>query len=584
MFSKRDWLLLVIACGLIVLGVWLELTVPEFLREITLIVTGGRDGDIGDVWRYGGLMVGFAVASMITTVIVAFIAAIVSSSHSARIRQRVFGKVGEFSLGEMKKFSIASLITRSTNDVNQVNIFTIMAIQVLIRAPIMAIWAIMKIVGVSWELSIVTIIGIALLVIVMTIIIAVGVTKFFKIQKLTDNLNQVARENLTGIRVVRAYNAQDFEQNKFDKANKDLTKNNVTVNRALGVFWPFFGFLMSAMTAAIYWVGSWVIDSGRTDEPMYFFGDLMVFTQYSSQVIFSFMMLIMVLVFFPRAMVSGRRIMEVLRTKPSVVGAKSEVPLKMGNGNIEFRNVNFKYPGAEENVLSNINLSVKKGSRVAFIGGTGCGKSTLVNLLPRIYDATCGDVLIGGRCVKDMSLEELNTHVGYVPQTATLFSGTIKSNVAFGHLISENGAREITDDEVVQALKTAQAWEFVSKLEDGINSEVSQVGKNFSGGQKQRLAIARILARKPEIIIFDDTFSALDYKTDRTLRTALAKDLAGATILIVAQRVGTIKDCDQIYVMDKGRIVSFGRHEELLKKCDVYKEINDSQFLKEGGK
>ena len=572
MFSGRDWLLLALACGLIVLGVWLDLTMPEYLREITMIATVDGYGTATDIWRNGGLMFAFAVGSMATAVIVSWIGAYVSSSHALRMRSAMFTRVGQFSMAEMKKFGVPSLITRSTNDITNVRMFTAMAIQMLIRAPITAVWAIMRIYNTSWELTLVTALGVVALVVLVTIIIIIAMPRFFKMQKQTDDLNKVARESLSGLRVVRAFNASEFEQAKFEKTNKGLMRTSLVVNKAMGAFWPFITFVMSMLAVGIYWVGSWVINSGRTDDTMGFFGDMMVFSQYSTMVVFSFLMLIMVVAFLPRTVVSAKRIMEVVNTEPTVVdgvGANGRQDVAPTNGEIKFNNVSFQYPNAESKVLSDIDIEIKQGSTVAFIGGTGCGKSTLVNLLPRIYDATDGEITIGDKCVRDFSLEELNKTVGYIPQTATIFKGTIRSNVAFGH--------ELGDEEIWKALELSQAKDFVEKLENQLDHEVAAGGTNLSGGQKQRLSIARVVARKPEIYIFDDTFSALDYQTDSRLRAALKKNLKDATVLIVAQRVGTIRDAGTIYVMENGHIVSSGKHNDLMKKCPVYKEIATSQ-------
>lgn len=572
MFSGRDWLLLALACGLIVLGVWLDLTMPEYLREITMIATVDGYGTATDIWRNGGLMFAFAVGSMATAVIVSWIGAYVSSSHALRMRSAMFTRVGQFSMAEMKKFGVPSLITRSTNDITNVRMFTAMAIQMLIRAPITAVWAIMRIYNTSWELTLVTALGVVALVVLVTIIIIIAMPRFFKMQKQTDDLNKVARESLSGLRVVRAFNASEFEQAKFEKTNKGLMRTSLVVNKAMGAFWPFITFVMSMLAVGIYWVGSWVINSGRTDDTMGFFGDMMVFSQYSTMVVFSFLMLIMVVAFLPRTVVSAKRIMEVVNTEPTVVdgvGANGRQDVAPTNGEIKFNNVSFQYPNAESKVLSDIDIEIKQGSTVAFIGGTGCGKSTLVNLLPRIYDATDGEITIGDKCVRDFSLEELNKTVGYIPQTATIFKGTIRSNVAFGH--------ELGDEEILKALELSQAKDFVEKLENQLDHEVAAGGTNLSGGQKQRLSIARVVARKPEIYIFDDTFSALDYQTDSRLRAALKKNLKDATVLIVAQRVGTIRDAGTIYVMENGHIVSSGKHNDLMKKCPVYKEIATSQ-------
>jgi len=587
MFSKRDWILLVIAICFIVAGVWIDLTVPEYLGELTNLITNPlAGGTTAQVLEAGFFMLLFSLGSMITAIIVAFLGSIVASSLGARIRKGVTEKVSDFSTAEMKKFSVASLITRSTNDVTQVQLFTVMAIQMLVRGPIIAVWAVLKILDSSWELSLVTFIAVAALVVLLTILIIVVLPKFNKIQKLTDKINQVSRENLTGLRVVRAYNASEFEEAKFECANNNLAKNNLVVNRSMGLFWPFMSLLLSGLTVAIYWVGSWLISGGQ--EGPEFLAEMMMFGQYATQIIFAFMMMIMVLVMLPRSLVSGKRINEVLKTEPTVVSATNCKHSIDGESNydITFDNVEFHYPGAEESVLSDVSITIPQGKTVAFIGGTGSGKSTLVNLLPRIYDATGGKISIGGVCVRDMSLEALNDVVGYIPQTATIFNGTIRSNIAFGE-VSENAkdgikkARDITDQDIEQALKTSQAWEFVSQLEKGLDYEVSQSGKNLSGGQKQRLAIARVVVRRPKIYIFDDTFSALDYRTDKNLREALKRETSGATVLIVAQRIGTIKDADQIYVLDKGKIVGQGKHNELMKTCEVYRETALSQLSKE---
>jgi len=585
MFSVRDWILIVIAIIFIVGGVYLDLIVPEYFGTVTNMVIDGT-GSSGEIWLNGLWMLLFSLGSMASAIVVAWIGAVVAASHAARVRRRIFGRVGEFSTAEMKKFSVASLITRSTNDVTQVQMFTVLAIQILVRAPIIAIWAIIKMLDVSAELSIVAAVAVVALVTLIAVLIVIVMPRFNKIQTLTDRLNQVSRENLTGLRVVRAYNASEYEQEKFECANTNLAKTNLVVNRAFGIFWPFMMLLLSGLSVAIYWVGSWMFTTGRETDPE-FFGAMTEFSNYATQVIFAFMMLIMVLALLPRSLVSGKRIMEVLNTNPSV--AANEDSTFCGNlksNDITFENVSFRYPGAEESVLSSVNLKIPAGKTVAFIGGTGSGKSTLVNLLPRIYDATDGRITIGDVCVRDMALSDLNDVVGYIPQTATIFNGTIRSNVAFGETGeredgSERLVREVSDEDVEIALRTAQAWEFVSKLEKGIDSEVSQSGKNLSGGQKQRLAIARVMVRRPKIYIFDDTFSALDYNTDRKLRTALKKETKGATVLIVAQRIGTIKDADIIYVLDKGQIVGSGTHDQLMKNNEVYKEIALSQLSKE---
>jgi len=574
MLSKRDFILLGIVAVLITFGVWLDLVVPEYLGRITNLITGvTQDGTTGDVWRNGAAMFGFAVGAVIVGIIVALLSSVISASHAARLRRKMFEKVGEFSQHEMNKFSVASLITRTTNDINNIQQFTSMAIQGIIGSPILAIWAMTRIAGASWQLSLVTAVSVTVMVILLVVIILIAMPRFFRIQILTDRVNQVSRENLTGLRVVRAYNAEEFEQEKFDKANIALTKNNIVVGRAISIFMPFLSFLLSTMTVAIYWVTSSLISSG--DMPMSFIGDMMVFSQYSVMIVFSLIMVLMTFAFLPRTIVSARRVYEVLGTESTVLDGSGE--LTEGNGrDIEFKNVSFKYPDADANIVTDVSLYIKRGQTVAFIGSTGSGKSTLVNLLPRIYDATEGEIKLGGTCVRDIPLSELNTVVGYVPQTAVIFKGTIRSNIDFGE-----GAGTLSDDDIWKSLEVAQAKDFVEKLEGGLDAPVSQAGKNLSGGQKQRLAIARAIARRPEIFIFDDTFSALDYKTDKKLRDALKKDTKDATKLIVAQRIGTIKDADQIFVLDKDKIVGRGTHKELMESCEVYKEIALSQLSKE---
>jgi len=574
MLSRRDFILLAIAIGLITFGVWLDLTVPEYLGRITNLITGAtEDGTRRAVWTNGLRMLGFAVGSVIVGVIVALLSSKISASHAARLRKEMFKKVGEFSQHEMNKFSVASLITRTTNDINNIQQFTAMAIQGIIGSPILAIWAMTRIAGASWQLSLVTGASVMAMVILLVIIMLVAMPRFFRIQTLTDRVNQVSRENLTGLRVVRAYNAEEFEQEKFDKANVVLTKNNIVVERAVSIFMPFLSFLLSVMTILIYLVTSRLISSGEM--PLEFLGDMMVFSQYSVLIVFSLIMVLMTIAFLPRTIVSARRVYEVLSAESTVTDGTSTL-LGTGDRDIEFKNVSFKYPNAENNIVTDVSLQIKKGQTVAFIGSTGSGKSTLVNLLPRIYDATEGEITIGGTCVRNISLTELNTVIGYVPQTAVIFKGTIRSNIDFG-----KGKDRLTDDAIWMALEIAQAKDFVEKLDGGLDAEVAQAGKNLSGGQKQRLAIARVIARSPEIFIFDDTFSALDYKTDKKLRNALKQKTENATKLIVAQRIGTIKDADQIFVLDKDKIVGKGTHDELMKSNEIYREIALSQLSKE---
>ena len=587
-FKGWEWALIAAAAGFVVLGVFFDLTLPDYLENISRVINGRAQGipnagTMGDIWRNGAIMLAFAVGSALTTAVVGLFAAILSSRHSMRVRKQVFEKVGNFGTAEMKKFSIASLITRSTNDITSVRMFIAMGLSVIIKAPITAVWAVLKITNKSWELSLVTLVAVLALMLLICVLLVVLLPKFKIIQKLTDNLNRAGRENLTGLRVVKAYNAEAFEEAKFGKANNELTRTNLVVNWSMGIFMPFMGLLMSGLNVAIYWVAAKLINGGSVTDPN-FPNQVLVFSQYSFQIIMSFMMLTFVFIMLPRVVVSSRRINEVLDTKSSVTsGSGTSAPVRT-NAHIEFKNVAFKYPDAQEAVVENINLSVKRGQTVAFIGSTGSGKSTVVNLLPRIYDATEGQVLLDGIDVKDYKLTELNDKIGYIPQTAVLFGGTIKSNVALG----ETGGHEISEDNVLRALEIAQAKDFVGKLSDGINSHVSQYGKNLSGGQKQRIAIARAIARNPEVLIFDDSFSALDYKTDRALRSAIKKEIKDTTVVIVAQRIGTIKDADVICVLDNGHMVGKGTHEQLMKTCKVYKEIALSQLteneLKGGNK
>jgi len=585
-FSKKEYFFIIIAVALIAFGVYLDLLLPEYTAKIMSIVsTKGEgtplpdgsvqgQGTMSDVWRLGLTMLGFTLGSVFITVIVSLIAARVSSAFASRLRKHVFEKVSGFSSGEMKQFSVSSLITRSTNDVTQVRMFVGMGIQLLVKAPITAVWAILKITNKSWELSAITTIAVITLMIMIVFIIFMVLPRYRKIQTLTDRLTQVTRENLTGIRVVRAYNAEQFQESKFEKANDTLTRNNLFTYRALGIMMPFMQLLMSGMALAVWWTSAILMNKG-TMAPT-FAPQVMEFNQYSFQIIFSFMMLVMIFVMMPRVTVSGRRIQEVLKVVPAIMDGKG-VPDLASGGEVEFRNVCFKYPDAERHVLDDINIKIKTGQTVAFIGSTGSGKSTLVNLVPRLYDATEGEILLNGVDIREYTLEQLHDIVGYIPQRAVVFAGTIASNIAFGTV----HGKAICESEITRALEVAQATDFVSQMKDGINSEVSQGGKNLSGGQRQRLAIARVVARHPKVFIFDDTFGALDYKTDKALREALKQECAGVTVLIVAQRIGTIMDADQIVVLDKGKIIGIGTHKQLLGSCEIYKEIAFSQLSKE---
>ena len=574
MFSRREWLMVFTAIGLIVVSVWMDLRIPALFAEITTLAISPYS-ETGEVWRIGGLMLLFILGSIMVSLCVAYLAAVVSSGHSARLRRRLFTKVNEMSAGDVKNFKISSLITRSTNDVTEVRMFTALMIQMLVRSPIMMVWASAEILAVSAELTATVMIGVGAVAVLILALVIIVIPRFKRARKLTDRLNQVSRETLSGIRVVRAYNAEEFEREKFEKENLSLARNNIVANRAMGVFWPFISFVMASLTVAIFWVGSHLLNNGSIPpyEAGVFFGNVQAFSQYAMQILWSFMMLLMMFVMMPSALVSARRINEVLKTSPSIKSGEGAGE-NFQNGDIKFTNVTFKYPDAESAVIKDVNITIKRGSTVAFIGGTGSGKSTLVNLLPRIYDTTDGEITIGGTCVRDMTIEELNNIIGYIPQKATLFGGSVRYNVTFGR-------DDISDESIWRALEISQARNFVEELDNQLDYEVSQGGTNLSGGQKQRLSIARVVACDPKIYIFDDTFSALDYKTDKNLRATLKKETRDATVLIVAQRIGTIKDADMIYVIDNGSVVAGGKHKELLKTSPLYKEIALSQLSKE---
>ncbi len=574
-FKVKEWLMFAISIGLIVLQVWLELKTPEYMSAITMLVET-EGSAMKDIWINGGYMLACALASAVCSVIVGFFAAQVSSSFARRTRAQVFDKVIGFSKNEIKKFSTASLITRSTNDVTQLQRFVAMGLQVIIKAPIMAVWAILKILGKSWQWSVATAAAVLLVMSVIILLICIVMPKFKKMQTLTDNLNRVTRENLKGVRVVRAYNAENFEENKFENANADLTKANLFAGRMMSMLGPVMTLAMSGLSLAIYWIGASIINGSQDMQRLTMFSDMVVFSSYAMLVVMSFVMLTMIFIMLPRATVSARRINEVLNTTSSINDGGLAYPTD-GQGEIIFKNVSFKYPDADEYVLKNINFTARKGETVAFIGSTGSGKSTLIDLIPRFYDVTEGQVLIDGVDVRDYKLDHLHNKLGYISQKAFLFSGTIASNLSFGDDIDGKPSEE----ELARAVKIAQAKDFVDKQELGFAAPITQSGTNVSGGQKQRLSIARAIARKPEIFIFDDSFSALDYKTDKKLRKALDKHLKDSTRLIVAQRIGTIKDADKIIVLDEGNMVGMGTHDELMSKCPVYKQIALSQLSKE---
>ncbi|GGE64052.1 ABC transporter ATP-binding protein [Priestia taiwanensis] len=574
--QAREWAFIVISIVFIVGQVWLDLKLPDFMSEITMLVqtTGSTTSE---VWATGGKMLLCALGSMILSFIVGYFAAMVATSLSKELRKGVFNKTLSFSMEEINGFSIASLITRSTNDITQIQQTVAMSLQVIIKAPILAVWAIFKISGKSWQWSAATGVAVIVLLIMIGSLIIFVLPKFQIVQKLTDRLNQVTRESLIGIRVVHAYNAQKYQEEKFEKVNTDLTNTNLLVNRLMAILYPGMSLIMSGLTLSIYWIGAHLIMNAGGMDRIGLFSDMVVFTSYAMQVVMAFMLLAMTFILLPRASVSAARVNEVLDTPRTIIDGEMQSLPKGIEGEIELRNVSFKYPNAEDYVLENISFTAHKGETVALIGSTGSGKSTLINLIPRFYDATEGEVLVDGMNVKEYSQEVLHNKLGYVSQKAVLFSGTVKSNVTYG----DNGEAQSTDEGIKKAVEIAQGKEFVEKMDDGYDSVIAQGGTNLSGGQKQRLSIARAVNRNPEIFIFDDSFSALDYKTDRQLRSTLKQETKGATTLIVAQRIGTIKDADKILVLDEGKIVGMGKHSELLKTCKTYQEIAYSQLSKE---
>jgi ATP-binding cassette, subfamily B, multidrug efflux pump len=574
--QKREWLFILGSFIFIVAQVWLDLKLPDYMYEITMLVQT-EGSKMSDVLVQGGYMLLCAIGSMIAAMITGYFAARVAAGFSLRIRGMVFEKTMSFSMEEINGFSTSSLITRSTNDITQIQLLIAMGLQAIVKAPILAVWAIFKIMGKSWQWTAATGVAVALLIAMLCVVIFVALPKFKKIQSLTDNLNRVTRESLTGIRVVHAYNAEGYQEEKFEKANHKLTQTNLFTNRTMAILMPTIGLIMSGINLAIYWIGAFLIQNAAGPAKLTLFSDMVVFSSYAMQVILAFMMMSIVFIMIPRASVSAKRINEVLNTEAKILDGNQKTGQTGLSGEIEFRNVSFKYPDATDYILHNISFKAHKGETVAFIGSTGSGKSTLMNLIPRFYDATEGDVLIDGTNVKDYSQEALHNKLGYVSQKAVLFTGTVSSNVAYGQ-----ATEQILDEEALKkAIEIAQGTEFVEKMEDQYGAAISQGGTNLSGGQKQRLSIARAIFRKPDIYLFDDSFSALDYKTDRVLRSLLKKEIKDATTLIVAQRIGTIKDADRIVVLDEGEIVGIGTHEELMETCSVYQEIAYSQLSKE---
>lgn len=573
--GKKEFSILAFVVSLIVCQVYLDLTLPDYMSEITTLIQSS--GEMSNVLIAGGKMISCAVGSMVLSVIVAISSARVAANFSYITRDKVFKKVMSFSPEEVNGFSTSSLITRTTNDITQVQLLIVMGAQMLIKAPITAVWAIAKIssnADVSFTLA--TVSSVAILVVIIGLLLALAIPRFKKVQKLTDNVNKVAKQKLDGLSVVRAYNAEDYEEKKFRKVNNEITQNNLFIGRTTSFFMPFIQAIMNGLNLTIYLLGAALISSAEIVDKADIFSNMIVFSSYAMQIIMAFIMLCFVFMLYPRASVSAGRINEILDTNLSITEGKETKGLDGLIGEIEFKNVSFKYPGAEEYVLENLNFTAKNGEVVAFIGSTGAGKSSVVNLIPRFYDVTDGEVLVNGINVKEYTKNSLSSLIGYVSQKAVLFSGSVRSNVAFG----DNPNNE-NDDNLQKAVEIAQAKDFVENLDEKYESRIAQGGSNLSGGQKQRVSISRAINRNAQILIFDDSFSALDYKTDKKLRDTLNKECGNTTRLIIGQRVGTIKDADKIIVLDDGKIVGMGSHKELLNECSVYKEIALSQLSEE---
>lgn len=570
----RDWCYALVCIAFIIAQVWLDMTMPQYMNKITVLIE--TPGSVmAEVWKAGGMMLLCSLGSVAASVITAVFAARIGSNLSFALRESLFKKVQSFSMEEIGRFSTASLITRSTNDIQQVLMFIVMGLQMLIKAPVTAVWAICKIAGQQWQWSLVTALGVVIVLSVVGICITFVLPKVKRMQKLTDDLNRVTRENLNGLRVVRAYNAENYQEEKFERANDELTRTQLFQQRTMAFMMPTMSLVQSGLMLSVYWIGAALMSTAA--DRIGLFGNMMVFSQYGIMIVMSFMMLVMPFMMLPRASVAAKRINEVLDTEPTIHNGTAMEGKKGVVGEVEFKHVSFRYPDAEEYVIHDISFQAKKGETIAFIGSTGCGKSTVINLVPRFYDATEGEVLVDGVNVKDYDQHALRNKIAYVSQKATLFSGTVSSNIAYG----DNGKKKADAKEIADALATAQAKDFVEGLDKKQDGYVAQGGMNFSGGQKQRLSIARAIARKAEILIFDDSFSALDYKTDRVLRKTLDEKCGDVTRLIVAQRIGTIRDADKIIVLDDGNMVGIGRHEELMQNCEVYQQIALSQLSKE---
>lgn len=575
-FTKKDWLLISICLLLIIFQVWLDLKLPDYMSQITVLVQT-EGSQMSDILEQGGYMLLCAAGSLGSAIIVGYLASLISASFSMNLRKKIFEKVENFSMEEIKKFSTSSLITRTTNDITNIQMLISMGLQLAIKAPITAGWAILKILDKNWQWSALTGVAVLLLLLAISILISLVLPRFKKVQKLIDNINGLTRENLTGIRVVRAFNAEKYQEDKFEVGNNELTNKQLFNQRTMATMSPIIYLIMNTLTLSIYFVGAHLIDSATMMDKLPLFGDMVVFSSYAMQVIMSFLMLAMIFIMYPRASVSANRISEVLDTTTKIKDGKVSSNESNVTGEVEFRNVSFKYPDSDEYVLKDISFTAKKGETVAIIGSTGSGKTTLINLIPRFYDTTEGEVLVDGINVKEYSQEYLHNKLGYVPQRAVMFSGSVNYNVSYG----DNGKPEVSQDKIKEAIRIAQGTEFVEKMSEQYESHIAQGGTNISGGQKQRLAIARAIARDPEIYIFDDSFSALDYKTDFELRNQLRKYTKDSTNIIVAQRIGTILNADKILVLENGECVGIGTHKELLENCSVYQEIAYSQLSKE---
>ena len=573
--TKKDLLIILAVIFLVIFSVYLDLKLPEYMSEITKLIQT-EDSTLNEILTSGLMMMLCAISSLICTVVTGYLTSLLAARFSRSIRRKIFSTVESYGVAEIKKFQTSSLITRTTNDVTQIEMLLAMGLQFIIKSPVMAVWALVKILNRSSELSIITFIGVIIIVLTNIYIIKKVSPRFEKMQKLTDKINGVTRENLTGIRVIRAFNAENFQHERFENVNNELTSTQLANQKTFSIMEPIMTFVMHFQNLGIYFVGAFLIMQVGIIEKINLFSSMVVFSSYGLQVIMSFLMLTMIFMILPRAQVSAKRINEVLDEKILVQDGNYDKDTKE-KGTVEFKDVSFKYPDADEYILKNISFKANKGETVAFIGSTGSGKSTLVNLVPRLYDATEGEVIVDGVNVKEYKLSSLNNKLGYIPQKAVIFTGSVEDNISYG----TNGKRKPNKKKIKEAIEVAQGKDFVEKMNEGYSSHLARGGTNISGGQKQRLSIARAIARDPEIYIFDDSFSALDYQTDAKLRTELKRYTKDATILIVAQRIGTIINADKIIVLDKGECVGIGTHKELLKNCDIYKEIALSQLSKE---